>query len=259
MATQWFKLTTTHLQNFVNPAGLIGYLKFGSGPKEIPTAIGEDTLKRQDARVCSSVPEKFARCFRRIRGLIAIRYAAGGETSVTLPITPSGDVQVFRNYPAAFGDGMRRFGRLAAGSSRNLDAASNSFKPYRDRNADDAWSGCTVEGAVVTFPEALEAGDHVIIDFSHDALDQCYELQQCVLELAAADILRGLPTLSENVTDKIAGFETNAILFLKRLSNGENSFRTGLQFFDRLELVPEEETRTAGGVRQVSPGMGQLL
>jgi hypothetical protein len=263
MATQWFKLEADDLQEFINPQGLPGYFKVGSGPKEVPVAVVDKFLNRHDARVASSVPEKYARCFRRIRGLIAVRYAVGGETSVTLPLTPSGDVQVFKNYPAAFGGGMQQFGFIPTASSRDLEAQySGTLKPYASRTAADAWSGCTLgedeDAAVITFPEALEAGDHIVVDFNHDALDQCYELQQCVLELTAADTLRNFPTLSENAADKVSGYETNAVLFLKRLQN-DQGFKTGLQFFDRLELVGEEETRISGGVRQVAPGFGQLL
>lgn len=248
MPTPIFKLTAADLETKINPTGAPGYFKVGSGAGQIPTAIIDAELKSQEARVSSSVPEKWRRMYDRIEGLVAVRYATAGATQITLPLTPTGDIQVFVNYPGNFGDGMKPFPSL-----------DGSLKPYAARTAANALTGWTVAGAVITLPAPLAEGDHVIVDFNHDSMEQCYELRMCILELAAAEMLRGFPTMSENVTDKISGWEMNAQLFLKRMWNSENGYRTGIQFFDKLKLVQELETRIAGGVRRAAPGYGALL
>lgn len=247
-ATRYFQLEATDLEEFINPNGLSGYFAVGSGPGQVQTDKVEKTLRLQEGRVSSSIPWKYGRQLTRFEGLIGIRFAAGGETTVTLPVTPTGDVQVFKNYPSAFGNGMRVWPR-----------GDGTLKPYRARTADDALTGWTRSEAVITLPEALEEGEHIVVDFDHAALNQCDELVLCVLELAAAETLRNARTMSESVSDKVAAWEKNAQMFLKRLSNPESDYRVGLQFFDQLKFVPEEETRISGGTRPVSPGMGQLL
>lgn len=250
MPTPIFKLTASDLERFVNPTGNPGYFKIGNGVGLVPQEIAEGHLNAQEARVASSIPEKWRRMYDRIEGLIAVRYAEGGETTITLPVPPTGDIQVFLRYPGNFGNGMKSF-----------RAADGTQKPYSARTAADALTGWThVEGeSEITLPAPLQEGDHLIVDFNHDSMDQCLELRTCILELAAAELLRFYPVMSENVTDKISGMEQNAHLFLKRLWNGDNMYRTGIQFFDRLRLVHELETRIAGGVRRVAPGYGALL
>lgn len=259
--TPRFKLVADDLAKKINPTGAPGYFAVGAGPGQVPEAVINVELKGQEARVCSSIPEKWGKMLDRFEGLIALRWADAGQTVIVLPFAPTGDVQVFKNYPSNFGNGMKVFG------GSNWPGKYPYQKPYSSRTADDSMesSEYTIETAEesgvtsLTLAAALEAGDHVIMDFNHDSMQNCDELRMCVLELAAAEILRGYPTMSENVGDKISAWEMNAQMFLKRLWNAEGGYRTGVQFFDRIKLAPELETRISGGTRAVSPGYGALL
>ena len=243
-ATDVLKLTADEVQQKVNPMGLEQYFVVGSGDRQVPEILVLAELKRQEAQVLSSLPEKYRRLLGRVDGLIAVRYATAGQTTVALPLEPSGGLRVFRNFPSLFGRGMR--------------APAGTLKPYRDRTEADALAGCTATGGLVTLPVALASGDNVVVDFEHDGMGACEELRAVVLGLTAAEMLRGFPSASENVADKIHGWETNAMLFLRRMWSADG-MKTGIQFFDRLDIVEELETRQTGGVRPLGPSMGGLL
>lgn len=246
MTTPIFKLTTTDLQTHINPTGQDGYFKVGSKPGQVPAAVAESTLLNFESRVVSSIPEKYRVRTDRIEGLIAVRWATEGQTTFTPPVTIGSDLQVFVNYPGNFGNGMLIFGATQ--------------RPYSSRTALDATIGCTVddETNVVTLPVELTEGDHVIIDFNHDAMEECLELRMCILEMAGAEMLRSMPGLGDNVSDRVEKWELNAYSFLKRMWNADNNYKTGVQFFDRLKLVSELETRISGGVRH-GVGIGGML
>jgi hypothetical protein len=252
MPTDVYKATALEVQEFINPLQTPGYFMVGSQPRQVPIVIVENQLKNQEARVNSSIPEKWRCMLDRIEGLISVRFAYAGQTKFTPIIKPTSDTQIFKNYPSNFGKGMKVF------------AAIGCQKPYVSRTNNDALDSETdwtmnSETGEITLATALEKGDHIIMDFDHDSMSECLELKMCVIELASCEMLRGYPTMSENVNDKVSGWETNAQLFLKRLWNGDNSYRTGLQFFDRLKLVGELETRVAGNTRAISPGLGVLM
>jgi hypothetical protein len=267
MSSPRFKVTAQMLQKKINMNGLPGYFTVGNGPGMTAADDIDTELKRQDARTASSVPEKYRKLFDRIEGLIGIRYAAGGETSVTLPVAPTGDIQVFRNFPGRFGNGMRIFNYNPAilGPVRADDRPGmGATKPYSTRTADDAMHTVTVDGVdskKLNLGVTLAKGDHIIVDFNHDAMGDCMELVTCVLELAGAEILRSMPTtgLGTAANDKATTWEKNAQMYLKRLNGQMGDYLTGIDFFDRLKLVPELETRMSGGTRPVAAGYGGLL
>lgn len=254
MATAKLNLAASDVQDKVNPAGKPGYFKIGTEAGQVSESKVLAELVRQEARTLSSIPYKWLRLLDRFRGWRAVRFAVGGETTITPPVKPTGDVQIFKNYASQFGDGMTTFYR-----------PDGSVKPYADRTAQDGlvegtdWT-IDDETGVVTLTAPLEKGDHVVMDFNvSGSVVACDELRLCVLELTATEMLRGYPTTSENITDKTNAWETNAQMFLKRLWNAEGGYRTGLQFFDRMDFVDEFETRMAGGVRKTSLGSGALL
>lgn len=247
MATPVFKLTAADAALTINPTSKAGYFVVGSAPGQVPSAVIEKVLNNFEARVLSSIPEKWRMKTDRFEGVIAVRWATEGQNTFTLPVAAKNDLQVFVNYPGIFGNGMKVFGATQ--------------KPYGSRTALDATIGCTLDGTntIVTLPIALAEGDHVIVDYNHDSMDECLELKMCVLEMTAAELLRGMPGLGDNVSDKVNTWELNAYTFLKRLWNGENNYRTGLQFFDRIKFINEMETRISGGTRNTGIGMGGLL
>ncbi len=256
MATPAFKLAALDLQRKINPLSTPGYFMVGVGQGQVPTAVVDVELLNQECRVLSSLPEKWRRMTARYEGLIAVRFATAGQTTFTPALKPTGDTQVFVRYPSSFGGGMKTF---SCGGERGASSVG-TLKPYAARTAEDAASGWTIDGdGEITLAEALAAGDHVIVDSDHDSMDQCHELRMCVLELAAAEMLRGYPSMSENISEKVGDWEKNAQMFLKRLWNADDTYRTGVQFFDRLKLVGEMETRITGGTRRISPGFGGLL
>jgi hypothetical protein len=265
MATSILKLTAADVAAKINPLSHAGYFTIGSQAGQVPTDIVDSALAEQEAIALSSIPEKYRKITNHFDGLILLRFAVGGETTLTCPVAPTaGTILLFRNFPGPFGRGMTQF-YGQPGTNYYISAAVSTADrqiPYSERNADDAMTETTdwtldEDGVTINLVTAATRGDHYIADYDHDGMGDCQELRGVVLTLTAVEMLRRFPNLSENISDKISGWSTDAQLYLRRMWGG-SEYKTGIQFFDRLDLVAEFETRMTGGTKRWGQG-GMLL
>jgi hypothetical protein len=192
---------------------------------DLSEAMVLEIVEAQEAMVESYLPHKYQVLLRRVEGEVAVRFAAGGETTVQSGLTPMTELHgVYRNFPRTRAWGDRRPGeRLVEGTE---------------------YSVVLVTGTVTLAVPLLEE-ERVYLDYSHGAAAGFVDLRHLVLNLTAVEVSRRLSYFrSAEGFDRFEQWQSSASGHLRDLDQG----RVKVPRLDRLELVNETGNLNLGAL-----------
>lgn len=151
---------------------------FTSGDSTFDIGAGKDMTEEeclsvvatQEDRVLSMLPERYRRLMTRVEGEVAVKSAAGGQTSCVAGLTPivAGSLKVYKNFPR---------------SKAWVDRAEV------DELAAEEFTVDLNDGEIV-FATALMEGDVIELEYDHEAAAGMAWLKECVVAYAAVEVSR---------------------------------------------------------------------